>query len=336
MGSADSSRRKRRVSSPIQVQTRDERPQNDFGGPVVHVSVLLTPLLEALRLGDAGRYIDATVGLGGHTEALLKASTGAQVLGIDADPAAVARSSERLRPYGHRAMIVQGNFRNLDAIARGYGFSPVDAVLFDLGISSLQLSAEGHGFSFQHAAGLDMRMDPGLPLTAADLVNEMPESQLVQLLYRYGEEPRARSIARAIVQQRPHSSTVDLARVVSGAAGGQHSRTHPATRTFQALRIAVNDELQSLSIGLRAASALLRAGGRLAVISFHSLEDRIVKEFFHSESRDCICPPALPVCVCSHQATLRLPSRSALKPTETEIALNPRARSAKLRVAERI
>jgi len=304
---------------------------------VEHTPVLLEAVVDALAPRAGHCYIDATVGLGGHAAAILEASApDGRLLGIDADPEAVARASARLAPYRERAVIVQGNFRRLRALAVANGLPSVDGVLFDLGVSSFQLSPLGRGFSFQHPAPLDMRMDPGLERSAADLVNRLGEKELAEILWRYGEEPAARRIARTLVQQRPFNLTTDLARAVSAAVHRQRSRIHPATRTFQALRIAVNDELASLGEALAATLELLRAGGRLVVICFHSLEDRLVKQFLRGESRDCVCPPGLPACICSHRATLRVLRRSVLRPDHAELAHNVRSRSARLRVAERI
>lgn len=303
----------------------------------VHVSVLLDAVLDALAPAPGHDFIDATIGLGGHAEAILAATNpDGRLLGIDADADAVERSRRRLLNFAGRAMVIQGNFRDLDAIAVENDFGLADGVLFDLGVSSLQLSAAGRGFSFQYDAPLDMRMDPRLPQTAAEIVNGLDTDALSGVLKRFGEEPAARRIARAIVRQRPIHSTAQLARIVSSAVGRPGSRTHPATRTFQALRIAVNDELSALRAGLTGALRVLRSGGRLVVISFHSLEDRIVKEFLRRESQDCVCPPSLPACVCSHRASLRVLRRSVQRPSEAEIAANPRSRSAKLRLAERI
>jgi 16S rRNA (cytosine1402-N4)-methyltransferase len=293
--------------------------------------------MEALAVHRTRSYIDATIGLGGHAEQILQLNgPSGRLLGVDVDPDAIAQSNTRLSRFGDRVTLTAGNFRELWNIAEDRGFTDVAGILFDLGVSSRQLSEAGRGFSFQHSAPLDMRLDPTLPLTAADIVNTSDESELRLLLARYGEEPAARQIARAIVRQRPFSSTTDLAAAIEAARprGGAH--IHPATRTFQALRIAVNDELGSLELGLRAAVRILGSGGRLAVMSFHSLEDRIVKEFMRSESRECICPPSLPVCVCSHEATLRIVQKSVIRPSASEIASNPRSRSVRLRVAERL
>lgn len=299
--------------------------------------MLFQAVLSALAPQPGGRFIDATVGAGGHAAGLLAATTpGGRLLGLDRDPAALAVARQRLSAYGERVRLVQASFADLATIARTYEFAPVDGILFDLGLSSLQLADPKRGFSFQAEGPLDMRFDPTQDLTAADLVNNLSMNDLAELLYQYGEERESHRIARAIVQARPIRSTRQLAEVVARAIGGRRGRTHPATRTFQALRIAVNDELGQLEAALPQAVALLRPGGRLAVITFHSLEDRIVKAFMRRESRDCICPPGLPVCVCGHTASLRLITRKPITPSAEKVQTNPRSRSAKLRVAERM
>jgi 16S rRNA (cytosine1402-N4)-methyltransferase len=301
-----------------------------------HIPVLLDEVLEGLSPLPGQRFIDGTLGAGGHTEAILKAvAPHGQVLALDADPSALEIARRRLAAYGDRARFVHANFAQLAAVARDLDFVPVHGVLLDLGLSSMQLDTVERGFSFQSAGPLDMRYDPNSPTTAADLVNNLAQDELADLIYRFGEERRSRAIARAIVAARPLRTTHQLAEVVARAVGGRRGdRLHPATRTFQALRIAVNDELEVLRAALPAATSILAPGGRLAVISFHSLEDRIVKEFFRRESRDCICPPEQPVCTCGHRATLHIITPKPITVTSTEAALNPRARSAKLRVAE--
>ena len=313
-------------------------PEQAVGGEVGHVPVLLREVVAGLAVRPGARYVDGTLGQGGHAEAILEASAPeGELLGIDADPDALAAAGERLTRSGRRVRLVQGNFRDLAAIAARERFSPVAGVLLDLGVSSLQLGPRGRGFAFRWDQPLDMRMDPAQPESAAHIVNSYDEQELADLIYQYGEERRSRAIARAIVRARPVETTARLARIVEQAVGGAGSRIHPATRTFQALRIVVNRELDSLAAALRAAHDLLEApGGRLAVISYHSLEDRIVKEFVRRESRDCICPPGLPACVCGHQATLRPITRGAVLSSPAEVAANPRSRSARLRVAERL
>ena len=242
----------------------------------------------------------------------------------------------RLSPFGKHATLIHGSFVRLGELARSHSFFPADGILFDLGLSSLQLADPTRGFAFRADGPLDMRFDPttGGP-TVANLVNELSAEELATLLYRYGEERQARRVAEAIVTARPLRTTKELASVVEMVVG-RRGRIHPATRTFQALRIAVNDELAALEAALPQAVEVLVPGGRLAVISFHSLEDRLVKRFMRRESRDCICPPEAPVCTCDHRATLRLVTRKPVRPAEGEVAANPRSRSARLRVAERV
>lgn len=302
-----------------------------------HEPVMAAEVLDGLAVRPGGRYVDATVGPGGHAAAILEASRpGGALLGIDVDPHALALARERLAPFGEAAVLVRGDRRDIAAIAEERGFGEAGGVLFDLGVSSLQLDAPGRGFSFRRDEPLDMRMDPGAEVTAADIANEYGESELADVIRRYGEERRAKAIARAIAERRPLRTTGDLVRAVEQAAGrGRERHHHPATLTFQALRIAVNRELDFLADTLFAACSLLGgAGARIVVIAFHSLEDRIVKQHFRRESRDCVCPPRTPACACGHRATLREVTRRPRKPASAEVARNPRARSARLRVAE--
>lgn len=301
-----------------------------------HKPVLYQEALAALRPTPGKRFIDGTIGGGGHAWGILDASSpDGQLLGMDADPEALQMARNRLAAFGPRVTLVQSNFVRLEKTARQSGFYPAHGILLDLGISSLQLSVAARGFSFQQDGPLDMRMDPTLERTAADLVNDLPVKELADLLWRYGEERFARRIARAIVAARPLTTTGELAQVVARTVG-RRGRIHPATRTFQALRIAVNDELGALETVLPQAVRVLAPGSRLAVISFHSLEDRLVKTFFRQESRDCICPPETPICSCGHKASLQIVTRRPVVPSATEKARNPRSRSAKLRVAEKL
>jgi 16S rRNA (cytosine1402-N4)-methyltransferase len=305
---------------------------------VTHEPVMLREVLAGLNVQPGGRYVDCTVNGGGHAEGVLEAAApGGALLGIDADPEALARARDRLARFGGSVALVQGNFRDLDSICGERGFAPVNGLLFDLGLSSLQLGSAARGFSFQREGPLDMRFGPEQGEPASYWVNEAPEQDLADVIWRFGEEKESRRIARTIVNGRPLRTTTDLAKAVEQAVGRRPgSQTHPATRTFQALRIAVNQELATLSEALPRALGLLGFGSRLVVISYHSLEDRIVKQFVARESRDCICPPRQPVCTCGHKATLKPVTRGALAPSAEEVARNPRARSAKLRVAERL
>jgi len=300
-----------------------------------HVPVLLPETLKALAVQPGGRYIDCTLGGAGHAAAILEhASPGGQLLGIDADPTAIATAQDKLAPFDDAVLLINDNFNNLQSICLKYDFFPVHGVLFDLGLSSLQLGG-GRGFSFQHDDPLDMRFSPGQKLTAANIVNTSPEERLANIIFAYGEEIHSRRIAREIINHRPIQTSRQLAQLIEKAIG-RKGRLHPATRTFQALRIAVNHELEHLESALRQAMELLGYEGRLVVISYHSLEDRIVKQFFLKESRDCICPPETPVCTCGHTAGLRLINKKGITPSIEEIGRNPRSRSARLRAAERI
>ena len=280
--------------------------------------------------------MDGTLGAGGHAAGLLAGSDpGGQLLGMDVDPQALALAHQKLAPFGERAWLKKAPYTSLPDQLVELGWDSVDGILLDLGASSMQFDTPERGFSFLVDGPLDMRFDPSNPLTAAQIVNEWPEQELADILFRYGEEPASRRIARAIIASRPVGGTRQLAAVVERV---QHRRGphHPATQTFQALRIAVNAELESVEKILPMAVQALAPGGRLAVISFHSLEDRLVKEYFRRESKDCICPPRQPICTCGHKASIKEISRRPITPTETEIDQNSRARSAKLRVAEKL
>jgi 16S rRNA (cytosine1402-N4)-methyltransferase len=312
---------------------------------IQHVPVLFQETLQALAVRPSGRFIDGTLGGGGHALGILKASApDGKLLALDTDAVAVTRASERLESegFGARVVLVHRSFADLGRVAREHGFDGVDGVLLDLGLSSDQLADESRGFSFS-SIGLDMRFDLSRGQPASTLVNELSAKELADVLYRYGEERASRRIARAIVAARPLKSAQQLAEVVKRASssrpslkGERRSKIHPATRTFQALRIAVNDELSALESALPQVIELLHSGGRLVVITFHSLEDRIVKDFFRTESRDCICPPGQPVCICGHRATLKIVTAKPVGPSAVEVSANPRARSAKLRAAERL
>jgi 16S rRNA (cytosine1402-N4)-methyltransferase len=303
----------------------------------VHVPALLDEVIAALQPRRGGYFVDCTLGLGGHAAAILeKISPSGKFLGIDADPEAIKVSQDRLSDYGEAVILVNDNFVNLEAICERYHFHPVNGILFDLGVSSLQLDTAERGFSFHLDASLNMRFDSGQGLTASDIVNSFSEQELAKLIERYGEERHSRRIARYIAQNRPIATTVELARLVEQVLGGKRAKIHPATRTFMALRIAVNSELQNLELALKQTINLLCPGGRLAVISYHSLEDRIVKQFMRYAASNCLCPPGTVICRCGHVPTLKLISRKVIKPSSLEVESNPRSRSAKLRIAERL
>ena len=303
-----------------------------------HTPVLLTAVLEHLRPRDGGAYIDATFGAGGYTRAILDCAD-CRVLAIDRDPSAIAGGADLVATYTGRLTLREGRFSDLQEIARHAGLSAVDGIVFDLGVSSMQLDRPERGFSFQADGPLDMRMSGEGP-TAADLVNTLAEAELADILYHFGEERKSRAIARAIVKarsQEPLTRTLQLARVVSQVLGGRKIEgRHPATRTFQALRIAVNDELGEVAAGLAAAERLLKPGGRLVVVTFHSLEDRIVKRFLAERSgKTPQVSRHLPLAEQKRAASFRIVNQRPVTPDEEEIAANPRARSAKLRAAER-
>jgi 16S rRNA (cytosine1402-N4)-methyltransferase len=310
-----------------------------------HLPVMVEEVMEALSPHPGSFQIDATLGGGGHALRILEAANpDGRLLGLDADPAAIQRSRTQLGAFGERAVLVQANFEEIGPVARERGFGRVSGILFDLGLSSYQLADEDRAFSFRASGPLDMRFDTSRGLPASELVNSLDERELADLFQRYGEEPQARRIARAIVRERAHSrieTGQQLAELVERVApahprGGRRPRLHPATRVFQALRIAVNRELETLPTALAASVDLLEPDGRLVVIAYHSLEDRIVKRFIAAERRGCTCPPELPVCVCGRAPRLAPVGAQPRTPTDREVAGNPRARSAKLRVARRL
>ncbi len=305
--------------------------------PHFHIPVMLREAVAALNVQPGGRYVDCTLGSGGHALSVLEASPpGGQLLGIDADPMAISEARSRLSRFSKDMLLVNDNFANLKDICIRNNFYPLSGILFDLGLSSRQLDAEDRGFSFQHESPLDMRFDPAQEMTAAEIINGYTETELADLIFQYGEEPRSRQIARQIVGSRPMRTTLELVRAVLRATGRGREKIHPATRTFQALRIAVNQELRSLPEALQQAIGLLGFQGRLVVISYHSLEDRIVKNTLRQESTGCICPIETIKCTCSHVARLKLVHRKALKPSDSEVLSNPRSRSARMRAAERV
>ena len=308
-------------------------------GDFSHIPVLAAPTLAALSPRSGGFYIDGTLGGAGHSSLILEQSApDGFLLGIDRDDDALAAASARLQPFNGRFRLIKGNYADMDVLARDCGIDAVDGVLLDIGVSSYQLDEAERGFSYSQDAPLDMRMDRSEAMTAADLLNEASPAELTRILYEYGEEKWAARIVDFIVDERsrrPLETTGQLVDLIKKAvpAGARDKDQHPAKRTFQALRIAVNGELEALSRGLDAAISLLKPGGVLAVITFHSLEDRIVKERFRLHATDCICPPRQPVCTCGHKADIRLYNRRPITADAKELADNPRSRSANLRAA---
>jgi 16S rRNA (cytosine1402-N4)-methyltransferase len=310
---------------------------NMVRGPV-HKPVLLQEAINHLAVQPGGIYVDATAGEGGHTLAILRASAPLGfVLGIDLDPHSLAQATQRLKRFGSRCILTRGNYAQMDTLAKENGLKQANGILLDLGLSSLHLDVKGRGFSFQQDDPLDMRYDQDANLTAAHIVNTYSEKDLGRLIFQFGEESRAKAIARAIVLKRPIGSTNALGRLVAATVGPKGRwRTHPATRTFQAIRIAVNRELDHLQVGLLAAIKLLQPTGRLVVISYHSLEDRLVKMTLVRESAQCVCPPGFPSCVCEHKPTMKIINRRVIRATIDDVTSNPRGRSARMRVAERL
>jgi 16S rRNA (cytosine1402-N4)-methyltransferase len=302
-----------------------------------HQPVLYKEIIHALQPHDGGRYVDGTLGAGGHARGILEASApDGHLLGLDVDPQALALARKTLAPYEQRTHLVQASYISLSRQLAQLGWKAVDGIVFDLGVSSMQFDTPERGFSFMNDAPLDMRFGPSALQSAADLVNEYSERELADLIYRYGEERDSRKIARAIVRARPLHTTRELVAVIEAVSPRRGDRIHPATRTFQALRIAVNEELASVEAVLPQALAGLGSGGRLAVISFHSLEDRIVKDFFREQSKDLVNPPYEQIYAEERKATLKEVNRKPITPGEDEIKSNPRARSAKLRIAEKM
>lgn len=305
-----------------------------------HTPVLLQEVIRGLDPQPDQNLIDGTVGGGGHASAILEATAPkGRLLAFDRDPKALNAARRNLKRFGSRVTFIHDSYLRLAYYVKRTGFSHVAGVLFDLGVSSAQLADPSRGFSFREPGPLDLRFDTLTGQTAAELLQTLSESELARILREYGEEPEARKLARAIVEHRrlqPLTTTKDLLQLVARVKGYRRRSFHPATLVWQALRIAVNQELVQLEGGLRAALKVLETGGRLAVISFHSGEDRLVKNFFQSEARDCICPPQAPVCTCGHRAKLRFITRRPVVATSVEFSSNPRARSAKLRLAQKI
>ena len=306
-----------------------------------HISVLLDECIENLNIKPDGIYVDGTLGMGGHSEQILKRLTTGRLIGIDRDESAIGRAGERLKEYSDRLMLVHSNFSDVAAVLDDLGIDGVDGMLFDLGVSSPQLDESERGFSYMNDAPLDMRMDNTSALTAWNVVNEWPEEELVRILRDYGEERFARRIASRIVQRRsekPIETTLELVDIIKSSmpAAALREKQHPAKRSFQAIRIAVNDELGAVEEMMRTAPDKLNIGGRLCVISFHSLEDRIVKTSIAARENGCTCPREAPICVCGFVQTLKSVQRKPIIPGEEELKENPRSRSAKLRVAEKV
>lgn len=326
-----------RVEKPVE---GSERIAGDAGRQSEHLPVLYSEALHWLEPRPGGRYIDCTIGGGGHAAGVLEASgPDGRLLGFDADASALEVARARLSGFGDRFTLVNDTFDQLEPVAQAHGFAPVDGVLFDFGVSSFELDQPERGFSFRSDGFLDMRFDQGRGETAAHLLATISEGNLADLLFRYGEEPRSRSIARAIVAARsrqPIETTTQLTSIVEKTYGRTTGRIHPATRAFQALRIAVNRELEMIESALPQALSVLAPGGRLVAISFHSLEDRLVKRFLVDQAKGCRCPPEFPVCVCGGVPKVEILTRRIVTPSPEEIARNPRARSAKLRAARKL
>ena len=307
-------------------------------GPVApHRSVLYQECLYSLLPTSPKHYLDCTAGAGGDSWGILDAcSPLGELVALDVDPTAVSLTRKRLTEFGRRAKVIHGSYRDSAEILMKIGWDKVDGILLDLGVSSMQFDQVKRGFSFRGEAPLDMRFDPTNGMSATRLIEILSEEELANVIWKYGEERASRRIAKAIKAAGTVKTTTHLAQIVRSALGNTHEKQDPATRTFQALRIAVNAELQTLEDALPELIALLNPGGRIAIISFHSLEDRIVKQYFKQESQDCICPPEQPVCTCQHKASIRLITRHPIIPSDEEISANPRSRSAKLRVAEKL
>ncbi len=302
-----------------------------------HQPVLYHEVLEVLAPESGGCYLDGTLGAGGHAEGVLKASAPrGKLLALDLDPQALAISRQRLLPYEDRTFIRRASFLQAPDILREIGWEAVNGILLDLGVSSMQIDRPERGFSFMEEGPLDMRFNQEADSSAEDLVNNLSEQALADIIWKFGEERYARRIARSIVEARPIHTTLKLSELIKKAVAGHSSSIHPATRTFQALRIATNNELVTLSSALPDLIKCLTPGGRIAVISFHSLEDRIVKQYFKRESKDCICPPEQPVCTCDHVASIKILTKKPIRPKVQEIEVNPRSRSARLRSAEKL
>ena len=312
-----------------------ESTKNITGQP--HTSVLYHEIISGLNPKSPGRYIDATLGAGGHAQGILEASApDGELLGLDVDPKAIEIARERLAVFKNRAKLVQASYTELLTQLKEIGWDEIMGIILDLGVSSMQIDTPERGFSFFKDGPLDMRFSPDTAITAADIINTNSEAELANIFWQFGEERKSRMLASAIVKNRPFYNSMELSGFIEKRIGRRSDRIHPATRVFQALRIAVNKELDALSLVLPQTISALAPGGRVAIISFHSLEDRLVKQFFRLESKDCICPPDQPVCTCDHKATIMEVNRKPIRPTEEEKLSNPRARSARLRIAQKL
>ena len=310
---------------------------NQHKDKIKHKSIMIDQVLSGLQIKPSYNYIDCTVGEGGHTYSILKSSTPQpNILGIDLDYQALKIANKRLASYNQNITLVNDNFSNIENIVKNHNFLPISGVLFDLGMSSLQLETPNRGFSFKFDNLLDMRFNIHQELSAHQIINFSNHQELAKIISEFGEQSKSNMLAKTIIQSRPINSTAQLAKIISHVLPykKEHDRIHPATKTFQAIRIAVNKELDNLTQMLNALLNILTRGARIVGISYHSLEDRIIKQFFQKESTSCICPKTLPICICEHVPRLKILTKKIIIPDELEISLNPRSRSAKLRVAE--
>tara|TARA_B100001142_G_scaffold323442_1_gene373511 strand:+ start:3091 stop:4017 length:927 start_codon:yes stop_codon:yes gene_type:complete len=302
----------------------------------VHIPVLLTEVITSFEGLNNGVFVDATLGMGGHSREILEKIPNSSVIGIDLDSDAVLLAQQNLSSFGNRVNITQGNYVDMVQIVRNFNNCDVDGILLDLGLSSMQIDDTQRGFSFRFDSDLDMRFDKTKGMSASEVLNSFDESELADIFYKYGEERQSRIIAKSIVDSRPIKTTFDLTKIISNSKRQSKSKINPSTKVFQALRIYVNQELRNVEKGLEEALKLLKFGGNLSVISYHSLEDRIVKNFFKKNSLNCVCPVSVIECQCQHSALIKIINKKVIKPNEQEIASNPRSRSAKLRIVQRI
>ena len=307
-----------------------------MGKVQVHIPVLLKEVVTSFEGLNNGVFVDSTLGMGGHTREILEQIPNSSIIGIDLDSEAVMLARQNLLDFGNRVNIAQGNYVDMIQIARNFNELNVDGVLLDLGLSSVQIDDTKRGFSFRYDSELDMRFDKTKGISASDVLNSLDEAELADMFYTYGEERQSRIIAKSIVKSRPIKTTYELTEIISNIKRKSKSKINPSTKVFQALRIYVNQELKNVEKGLEEAMKLLKFGGKVSVISYHSLEDRIVKNFLRKNSIDCICPVSMIECQCNHTATIKIVNKKVIKPTEKEIKNNPRSRSAKLRIAQRI